>query len=307
MSVFENISDELIFKQYKRDNYLIIEDQEARSDICCVYFSSNALPFPETEENFKTTIVDRDKYEWFSSKISNVKISIFVRDITKNFYCEGINDRLNSMQKLIEWIREKSRGLKLITVGSSAGGYAACVVGIMLQAYAVYDFSGQINLFTYFDLKNKRLLLRHIDDISFNWCYNLRDLIQGNSSTLLFYVTPLQSAEDREQIEYLSKNEYNFIVPIISSIHGVPLYHSCISNFINTSPTINKLIIGDLIINKEVLHGDPKLILNCQGISQYDFARSYLGKRGAIIAGSKEYLRMFAKRLRSLSSKGKYY
>ena len=50
------------------------------------------------------------------------------------------------MDTLLELLRMLTVGHEIITIGSSGGGYAATVVGMMLNAKTVYCFSG------YFDL-----------------------------------------------------------------------------------------------------------------------------------------------------------
>lgn len=65
---------------------------------------------------------------------------IFVRDIYKNFCIEGINAEFNSHYKVAEKLKMLTQGYKVVTVGSSAGGFMAILFGCLLNAEAIYAF-----------------------------------------------------------------------------------------------------------------------------------------------------------------------
>jgi hypothetical protein len=71
---------------------------------------------------------------------------IFVRDIFKSWYVCGISDRYSSIDDMIDFLKEETKGYKVITVGNSAGGYMAVLAGVLLGAERVFNFSGQYSL-----------------------------------------------------------------------------------------------------------------------------------------------------------------
>ena len=80
-----NIWDEnnpLIRSVYEKDNY-IIREYENDSDIAAVYFSSNGLYYPDTEEEFRKTVAEGNRYEWLRLHRKQVKKEILLRNIFK--------------------------------------------------------------------------------------------------------------------------------------------------------------------------------------------------------------------------------
>lgn len=139
-------NNELVKAAYKKDNY-IINEYDNDSDMVAIYFSSNGLYFPNTEECFRQKIIEENRYEWQHYKIPNVKKEIFFRDVYKSWYITGINDKINSIDKMVEFIKsELPENVTVVTVGNSAGGYAAALIGTLIGADWIFDFSGQNSL-----------------------------------------------------------------------------------------------------------------------------------------------------------------
>ncbi len=112
-----------------------------------IYFSSNALYYPNTLECFDTKIVKNNRYEWTRRCVTGNNIAnIYVRDLFKQWCVVGINSNLNSLDKVADFLKSLVKHKKVITVGSSAGGYLATVFGILLDADVVFNFSGQFVL-----------------------------------------------------------------------------------------------------------------------------------------------------------------
>ncbi len=144
---YRDPQNKLILKVYEQDNY-IIYDTGADSDICYVFFSSNGLYYPETAEVFRNEIIEKDRYEWKwvaknSSVYKRAGRVIFVRDIWKCHYQRGINSTVNNADKTLDLLARLTKGYRVITVGSSSGGYMAVLSGIKLNAEYVLNFSGQ--------------------------------------------------------------------------------------------------------------------------------------------------------------------
>lgn len=124
------IDSNIVRRAYtEKDNYLIQQDPDGDPELCALYFSSNDIYYPNNEEQFIKRIVEQDFFEWYASRVPGCGKHIFIRDLFKQWYLGGINDTLNSPQKILEWLQKETAGYKIITVGSSSGGYAATLFG----------------------------------------------------------------------------------------------------------------------------------------------------------------------------------
>ena len=135
-------------KAYKLDNYKVIDLDNKKSNICYVFCSSNGL-YTSLDSN---KIFDKNKYEW-ENICQNKKIRknairiIFLRDIYCHSYVDGINERVNSIFKIVELIKDLTKGYDVYTVGYSGGGYLSMILGCYLDnCTRVYSFGGLFNL-----------------------------------------------------------------------------------------------------------------------------------------------------------------
>ena len=116
-----------------------------------------------------------DKFEWRKHLIRRAYKQIWIRDITKEFYVRGINNQINSIDKMIDFLKKETEGYRSICIGSSAGGYIATLLGAVLNAEYVYCFSGYFNLFildeaTWPLIKEKKIYEENcIFDINFTY------------------------------------------------------------------------------------------------------------------------------------------
>jgi hypothetical protein len=124
------------------ENHEII-DRANRSGICFVFFSSHGIYYPNTAEAFHHSIVENNRFEWRRNLPHHAQRIILLRDVTKQWYLEGINSTINSVDRLLDFLREKTEGMEVVCVGSSAGGYAATLFGCLLNASHAFNFSGQ--------------------------------------------------------------------------------------------------------------------------------------------------------------------
>lgn len=119
------------------ENVKIINNRCA-SDLCLIAISSNGL---------KSNKV----YEWENivknRKFKNFKKIIFLRDLTFRFFINGINNELNNINKIIDFLRVETKGLKVYTIGISSGGYLAMILGIFLEnVERVFSIGGVTNI-----------------------------------------------------------------------------------------------------------------------------------------------------------------
>jgi len=133
---------------YQQDNYFE-ELIDINKKVCFIFFSSNGIYYPDTKETFEKAIIQKNRYEWINmSKDRRVKAIagkfIFVRDIYKSWYVKGVNSRLNSVDALVNYLRERVKGYQVITVGNSAGGYAAALFGALLGADRALSWGGAV-------------------------------------------------------------------------------------------------------------------------------------------------------------------
>ena len=184
-----------------QDNYEIV-DQPRGDDRCFLFFSSNGLYYPNTASEFHRRVVEQNRYEWKRNVPAGAGRVIYLRDVTKSWYLDGINRRLNTVERLAELLAEKTEGFRVVCVGNSAGGYAAALFGTLLQASHVFDFSGEFSLLERLDDPTDRALnptlVRHENDADYRRYYSLVDLV-GASDTPIFYFYPARCDQDVEQ------------------------------------------------------------------------------------------------------------
>lgn len=89
--VFQVDSDIVQQVYNEKDNFLIEYDNQGEKKWCAIYFSSNDIYFPNTEEIFRKRIIEKNFFEWYHSRINRAYKHIFVRDIFKQWYLMGIN------------------------------------------------------------------------------------------------------------------------------------------------------------------------------------------------------------------------
>lgn len=207
-------NDELLLKAYGMDNIKMI-DLDNSSDICYIFFSDHGLYWPNYRDDFETNIIQNNYFEWEnlskSKKIkSNCSRIIFVRDIWVAWYSRGISYELNTVDKLVAKLADITKGYKIITVGNSAGGYMATLVGMKLKGVMhVINFSGYFVLhekieedYIYYDLKN----------------------LMKESRVPIFYFCPFFSEEDKKQYNEIKDSREVRSFLFASSEHGHTMY-----------------------------------------------------------------------------------
>lgn len=139
-----------IEKLYNLNNYKIIDCVNSKSDICYVFIRSAYLTPSTINDSFVETFPDN--YEWenickSNCIIKNAKKIIFIRDPLSLFYALGINSSIGSIDKVIEFVKRESEGLKVIIAGYSAGGYLAIILSSKLHNVdRVLAFGAPVNL-----------------------------------------------------------------------------------------------------------------------------------------------------------------
>lgn len=66
--VFQTDS-EIVRQVYEtQDNYLIEYDEIGQKNWCAIYFCSNDIYYPNTEDIFRKRIIEKNFFEWYADK-----------------------------------------------------------------------------------------------------------------------------------------------------------------------------------------------------------------------------------------------
>ena len=119
--VFQTDHD-LVLKSFQEsENYLIQYNEKGIKGKCVIYFSSNNIYFPNEPEVFEKEIVKKNKFEWYGSRITDAYKHIFIRDIKKQWYLNGINKQINTPNKLYEFLKSETQDYNNIITTSYHG------------------------------------------------------------------------------------------------------------------------------------------------------------------------------------------
>ncbi|WP_298480356.1 hypothetical protein [uncultured Maribacter sp.] len=242
---------EIVKQQYKTaKNYLIeytTDDTSAKENYCTIYFSSNNLYFPNNNSTFQEEIIKKNTFEWYSTRINKAKKHIFIRDIHKQWYLTGINEEINTIEKLHVFLKKETKDYKTITIGSSSGGYAAVLFGQLLNAYTTYSFNGQFRLFWQMQNSSSQIdpiLFRFKKNDNLKKYYNIVNFIKNPSSIL--YFNSQKSSEDIAQMKYVKNLGLQFFI-FKTKHHGIPFIASTLPKLLNTN-------VAELLKLKNTIH-----------------------------------------------------
>lgn len=205
---------------YNKDNF-VIEYTGAKTGRVIIFISGNGLYYPNEERIMYEKIVEQDYYEWINlakhKRIRNYyEKLVFIRDIYKQWYITGINSRLDSVDRVREWLEKECEGYEITTCGSSAGGYMATVLGVQMNAKRIFTNSGQFSI-------EHTIPYREVyeNDIERNKYFNIVYLLQEQSNHI-YYFYPANVEQDRLQYEMV-KNLPLKVFRFKSSEHGVTM------------------------------------------------------------------------------------
>ena len=175
---------------YQTPNYKVIPGL-ADNDICVIFFSGNALYYPNTVDSFRRTIIYKDRYEWASvasKMIEYVSKIILVRDVKKSWYVDGINQECNSIDKVVKLLEPEIKGYRLFVYGNSAGGYMAMLAGTMLHAERIYNWGGQTDLYLKEETVHSTEFIDRANNIlGKNKYFSIKEYIQNTDSTIFSF------------------------------------------------------------------------------------------------------------------------
>ena len=227
---------DMVWSVYQNNsNYKIeYDDKCADKDYCAVYFCSNDIYFPNNEEIFRKRIIEKDFYEWYGSRVDKAYKHIFLRDIFKQWYLTGINARIDSPEKLLEFLKKETEGMQVVTVGSSAGGYAAILYGVQLHATRIMAFNAQFELESSLLHVNERIypLVYRLRETDRRKYYDLRNVIDINSSTIYYFHSAF-SQWDMMERKHIEDCRNIHIVKFRTKHHGIPFLKVALKKVLN--------------------------------------------------------------------------
>ncbi len=230
------VESPVILDHFKTDNYQIEYDDQCEQDLCVIYFSSHDLYYPNTLASFEYSVRLRDKYEWKKNRIDKAKKHIFVRDIRKQWYIGGINHKIDSPHKLFDFFTHETKGYRIYTVGSSAGGFAAILYGSLLKAQRVYAFNAQLNLNITIEESNyvtNPILFNNLDNNELNKYFDLSSYL--NEDTYYYYFQSSRSKMDIVQFNGISEEAKRRLkrITFFTSNHGFPFLRINLSHILS--------------------------------------------------------------------------
>lgn len=230
------VDSEIVKSIYQnQENYKIEYSADNPKEYCIVYFSSNNIYFPNIDQVLHKEIIIKNRFEWYKTRIHYGYKHIFIRDIQKQWYLGGINSNINTPQKLLSFLKEETKGFRIIMIGSSAGGFASVLFGQLLNAEKIYSFNGQFEISSLLDTSCEALdplIFRNKDNVNLRNWYDTRNFISNPSS--IYYFQSINSKWDIKQYDHIRDLKINQI-PFKTSNHGVPFLSANLPDVINFS------------------------------------------------------------------------
>lgn len=214
-------------------NYLI-ETTGQQKELCVIYFSSNAIYYPNDEATFRERIVSRNAFEWYKSRIAKADRHIFVRDVFKQWYVEGINREVPDHDSLLAFLQQATQGYRrVVTVGSSAGGYAAILFGCLLKAERIFAFCPQISIAPLVEKASpaKNPILFALRDTSQLKYADLSKAINMDSPNVTYFYS-IHSEIDAPHYALLQGFRRLRVIRFDCNVHGVQCPTKCLNRLL---------------------------------------------------------------------------
>ncbi|MFI3326455.1 MAG: hypothetical protein R3Y35_09825 [Clostridia bacterium] len=244
---------DIVDEVYSRDNYLIIENENIENNICYIFFSSNNIWSPNTDKAFLKSFIENNYFEWVNYGKEKVRKRIFLRDIYKSWYTTGISKEINSIDKILDFLKKETKGMKIVCVGSSAGGYMACLVGSLLKAERVFAFSCQFDIANNENYNKNPILEKYKNNIEQSKYFNITEYI-GKSNNEIFYFLPIKSEIDKLQASKIKHLDCVNTIKFNSKRHGIPCFKCNLESILfmtqqelkvlNCNKTINPFLLS---------------------------------------------------------------
>lgn len=213
----------IINKVYDNNNYVIDINKNGIKDLCYIFFSSNGLYNLDDKFSFQEEIINKNKYEWKSlSKSINAYKKIYIRDIWLSWYVKGINSRINTIDLLIDWIKEETKGYKVKIVGMSSGGYIGALISSIINAEMCFCFSGQFSLKNHNNHINDNILLKKYYDSRGKW-YDIYEYIKQSKVNIVYFF-PEYVEHDKIQSNFVKLYKNVLSISFKSKLHSKTIF-----------------------------------------------------------------------------------
>lgn len=213
-----------------------IEFTSDTKECVAIYFTSHNLFFPHNVESFRKSVIEKKHFEWKNNRVIRAGKHIFLRDVYKQWYASGINDKINSIEKLAEWLTQEVQGYKeVICLGSSGGGYAATLIGNLISATTIFNFNGQWSFYDQIERDGivispliKQMIENHHEGQKY---FSISKELYDNTNT--YYFVSSRSQWDKEQLQLIEHFQHTHIIRFFTSHHGIPFLKSTLPYIIN--------------------------------------------------------------------------
>ena len=230
-------------------NYKIVDGNDPESNLYAVYCSSNGIYYPDDEETFTKRIIEQDKYDWKRNIIkAGICKHIYIRDLYKQWYVEGINTEIDSIQKVADWIKTvTSKDAEFVFLGSSAGGYMSICLASLLGGTA-FAGSPQVRLQL---LDKYPLLIDNKDDPERNRWFDLRQVISRSKTNAKYFILyGVHNVEDRNQIAGIYDLPDVYTIQFNTDAHGVVFFPFNASEFYQKTGSLIKISNQKKVVNR---------------------------------------------------------
>ncbi len=235
MSIYSTSSKLVKDTFLSEENILIEENETWESDTVVIYFSCNGIYHPRTDEVFTDTIIKNNHFEWQNQKnnIRNIRKRVYVRDLYMQWYIRGINGYISSIDELATHLNNIIGNSNVITIGSSAGGYAAALFGVLLHAEYSICFNAQFSLSKI--LKDFKFAKENpfIAESSSEYL-DIRNIIR-NGETPIYYFCSGNSDIDIIQLQLVQNTSNIHVFNFDNERHAIPFYIFNLSAILNSS------------------------------------------------------------------------
>lgn len=204
---------------------IFIRKNQTENNYCYVYCSSNDLYKKDSETDFVQKIVKGNRFEWMNRSAQNAPAKeIFIRDVWLSWYANGLNQDIDSIEKLIDFIRMESSGMDLVTIGVSSGGFIAAILASECNAVRCFDFSGQFSIQNHFNHSTDNPFISQFYDgkNKAGGYFEAYKFIQ-KSKTSIFYFYPCKCKQDSEQAVFARMCDNVKCIAFDSKRHGSPV------------------------------------------------------------------------------------
>jgi esterase/lipase len=159
-------------------------------------------------------------FEFFNSLRDIPCDKIFFRDFNQSWYQNGVDERLNSVEKIVYHLKtviEDKKYKKVCFIGNSMGGYGAILFGTLLNVDKIYAFAPQ----SFIDKKNRLI------NLDFRWKKQISQIVRNKNNVFLDlnkHLKELQNLKSDIIIYYSKKHRLDSIhANHISKIKNVHL------------------------------------------------------------------------------------